>query len=125
MENALATTSYIKHLAISGLSNISARIKSTYNLTGKCFEMPNFSYTLPSAAVSVPLVVSIIFKSSVNLVNLFHYKNLLHYYISNFYLPQAGRLQQLTDKLNLITMKKPNRFQKPVRFSVLNYPKNG
>ena len=38
-------TSYIKHLAVSGLSSISARIKSTCNLTGKCFEMPNVSYT--------------------------------------------------------------------------------
>ena len=39
------TTSYIKHLAVSGLSSVSARIKSTCNLTGKCFEMPNVSYT--------------------------------------------------------------------------------
>jgi hypothetical protein len=38
-------TSYIKHLAVSGLSSILARIKSTCNLTGKCFEMPNVSYT--------------------------------------------------------------------------------
>jgi len=38
-------TSYIKHLAVSGLSSVSARIKSTCNLTGKCFEMPNVSYT--------------------------------------------------------------------------------
>ncbi len=39
------TTSYIKHLAVSGLSSIPTRIKSTCNLTGKCFEMPNVSYT--------------------------------------------------------------------------------
>ena len=38
-------TSYIKHLAVSGLSKVSARIKSTCNLTRKCFEMPNVSYT--------------------------------------------------------------------------------
>lgn len=38
-------TSYIKHLAVSGLSSVTARIKSTCNLTGKCFEMPNVSYT--------------------------------------------------------------------------------
>jgi len=38
-------TSYIKHLAVSRLSNISARIKSSCNLTAKCFEMPNVSYT--------------------------------------------------------------------------------
>ena len=39
------TTSYIKHLAVSGLSSVSARIKDACNLTGKCFEMPNVSYT--------------------------------------------------------------------------------
>ena len=44
-------TSYIKHLAVSGLSSISARIKSTCNLTGKCFEMPNVSYTRPLCAI--------------------------------------------------------------------------
>ena len=38
-------TSYIKHLAVSGLSKVSARIKSSCNLTGKSFEMPNVSYT--------------------------------------------------------------------------------
>jgi hypothetical protein len=36
---------YIKHLAVSALSSILARIKSTCNLTGKRFEMPNVSYT--------------------------------------------------------------------------------
>jgi len=40
-------TSYIKHLAVSGLSGVLARIKSTCNLTRKCFEMPNASYTQP------------------------------------------------------------------------------
>jgi len=38
-------TSYIKHLAVSALSNVSARIKRSCSLTGKCFEMPNVSYT--------------------------------------------------------------------------------
>jgi len=38
-------TSYIKHLAVSGLSSDLARNKSSCNLTGKCFEMPNVSYT--------------------------------------------------------------------------------
>jgi len=38
-------TSYIKHLAVSGLSSISARIKGARNLTGKCFEIPNVLYT--------------------------------------------------------------------------------
>jgi len=36
------TTSYIKHLAVSGLSSVSARVKSTCNLTGKCFESQTF-----------------------------------------------------------------------------------
>jgi len=39
------TTSYIKHLAVSALSSISTRVKSACNLTGKCFEVPNVSYT--------------------------------------------------------------------------------
>ena len=43
-------TSYIKHLAVSGLSSVSARIKSSCNLTGTCFEMPNVSYTRPLGA---------------------------------------------------------------------------
>ena len=43
-------TSYIKHLAVSGLSSVSARIKISCNLTGKCFEMPNVSYTQPLPA---------------------------------------------------------------------------
>lgn len=38
-------TSYIKHLEVSGLSNVLARMKCTCNITGKCFEMPNVSYT--------------------------------------------------------------------------------
>ena len=41
------TTSCIKHLAVSGLSSISARIKSSCNLTRKRFEMPNVLYTQP------------------------------------------------------------------------------
>jgi len=39
------TTSYIKHLAVSRLSGVIARIKDTCNLTENCFEMPNVSYT--------------------------------------------------------------------------------
>ncbi len=42
---AQCITSYIKHLAVSGLSNGTARIKSRGSLTGKFFEMPNVSYT--------------------------------------------------------------------------------
>ena len=49
-KKAERTTSYIKHLAVSGLSGISARIKSSCNLTGKCFEMPKVSYTYPLGA---------------------------------------------------------------------------
>lgn len=45
LKERLPVTSYIKHLAVSALSNILVRIKSTCNLTGTCFEMPNVSYT--------------------------------------------------------------------------------
>jgi hypothetical protein len=45
MKEGQHITSYIKHLAVSGLSSVSARFKSSCNLTGKCFEMPNVSYT--------------------------------------------------------------------------------
>ncbi len=44
------TTTCIKHLAVSGLSSVSARIKSSCNLTGNRFEMPNVSYTQPLGA---------------------------------------------------------------------------
>jgi len=40
-------TTCIKHLAVSGLSSVLARIKSGCNLTGNRFEMPNVSYTQP------------------------------------------------------------------------------
>ena len=40
-------TSCIKHLAISGLSSVLARIKSSCNLIENRFEMPNVSYTQP------------------------------------------------------------------------------
>ena len=45
--NTETITTCIKHLAFSGLSNISARIKSRCNLIGNRFEMPNVSYTQP------------------------------------------------------------------------------
>lgn len=48
-------TSYIKHLAVSGLLNVSARIKSSYKLIGKSFEMPNVSYTQPLYASVKPI----------------------------------------------------------------------
>ena len=40
----MALTSYIKHLAVSGLSSVLARIKSSCNLIGNNFEMPNVSF---------------------------------------------------------------------------------
>jgi len=45
----MAITLYIKHLEVSGLSKVSPHIKSSCNLTGKCFEMPNVSYTFSLA----------------------------------------------------------------------------
>ena len=53
MNNALAITSCIKHLAVSGLSSVSARIKSSCNLIGNRFEMPNVSYTQPLAFIGI------------------------------------------------------------------------
>jgi len=37
-------------MAVSGLPSVLARFKGTCNLTGKCFEMPNVSYTQPLQA---------------------------------------------------------------------------
>lgn len=36
---------HIKHMDISALSRISARIKDACNLKEKCFELPNILYT--------------------------------------------------------------------------------
>ena len=49
-KNGQLVTTCIKHLAVSGLSSVSARIKSSCNLTGNRFEMPNVSYTQPLVA---------------------------------------------------------------------------
>jgi hypothetical protein len=49
MKETQQVTTCIKHLAISALSSGSARIKSSCNLTGNRFEMPNVSYTQPLA----------------------------------------------------------------------------
>ena len=43
-------TSCIKHLAVSGLSSVTARVKSSCNLIRNRFEMPNVSYTQPLQA---------------------------------------------------------------------------
>ena len=40
-------TTCIKHLAVSALSSGTARIKSSCNLIGNRFELPNVSYTQP------------------------------------------------------------------------------
>jgi len=40
-------TTCIKHLVVSGLLSVSARIKSSCNLTGYRLEMPNVSYRQP------------------------------------------------------------------------------
>ena len=41
------TTTCIKHLAVSGLTSVSARIKNSCSLIGNRFETPNVSYTQP------------------------------------------------------------------------------
>ena len=46
-KNRQCITTCIKHLAISGISSGTARIKSNCNLTENRFEMPNVSYTQP------------------------------------------------------------------------------
>lgn len=45
--NTERLTTCIKHLAVSGLSSVSTRIKSSCNLIGNRFVMPNVSYTQP------------------------------------------------------------------------------
>ncbi len=50
MKEVQQVTTCIKHLAVSGLSSVSARIISSYNLIGNRFEMPNVSYTQPLVA---------------------------------------------------------------------------
>ena len=47
--NTERLTTCIKHLAVSGLSSGTARIKNSCNLIGNRFEMPNVSYTQPLA----------------------------------------------------------------------------
>lgn len=47
----MCITTCIKHLADSGLSSGKARIKSSCNLTGNRFEMPNVSYTQPLCGI--------------------------------------------------------------------------
>lgn len=44
-KNTECTTSYIKHLAVSALSNVSARIKSTCNLIRNRFKVRYCSYS--------------------------------------------------------------------------------
>ena len=41
----------------SGYSSGTARIKSSCNLIGKCFEMPNVSYTSPSDCLKTPYLL--------------------------------------------------------------------
>lgn len=45
MKKGERLTSCIKHLAVSGISSIQSRIKSSGNLIDNCSEMPNVSYT--------------------------------------------------------------------------------
>jgi len=52
--NTERLTTCIKHLTVSGLSSVSARIKSSCNLTGNSFEMPNVSYTQPMHHIESP-----------------------------------------------------------------------
>jgi len=53
------TTPYMKHLAVSSLLNVSAHIKSTCNLTGKYFGMPNVWYTWSLTALITYILIAI------------------------------------------------------------------
>ena len=55
INKAQQVTTCIKHLAVSGLSSVLARIKSSCNLIGNRFEMPNVSHTPPLAAKMPPV----------------------------------------------------------------------
>jgi len=46
----MAVATFIKHLAISGLSSETARIRSSCDMIGNRFEMQNISYTQLLAA---------------------------------------------------------------------------
>jgi hypothetical protein len=62
-EHQLPTT-YIKHLAVIGLSNVSARIKSSCNLPENRFEILNVSYTHPLTV----LLLSPYYQNTSNLI---------------------------------------------------------
>ena len=51
MKEVQQVTTCIKHLADSCLSSGTARIKSSCNLIGNRFEMPNVSYTQPLGVI--------------------------------------------------------------------------
>lgn len=53
--NTERLTTCIKHLADSGLSSDTARIKSSCNLIVYSFEVPNVSYTQPLAVIESKL----------------------------------------------------------------------
>ena len=52
--NTERLTTCIKHLAVSGLSSVSARIKNSCNLIGHRCVMPIVSYTQPLVASIKP-----------------------------------------------------------------------
>lgn len=49
LPSGICSTTYIKHLAVSGLSSSTVRIKSSCTLISNRFEMPNLLYTQLSA----------------------------------------------------------------------------
>jgi hypothetical protein len=59
-------TTCIKQLVVSVLLSILTSIKSSCNLTGKCFEMPNDSYTEPSdCAKTQNLIIKLLYLISI------------------------------------------------------------
>ena len=74
----MALTTCIKHLAVSGLSSVSARIKSSCNLTGNRFEMPNVSYTQPLCSIVDALSIVVMQEKRDNILTINSYLSTLN-----------------------------------------------
>lgn len=78
----MGLTSCIKHLAVSGLSNSTARIKSSRNLTGNRFEMPNVSYTQPLAKIEMDVIVTKLYLLTFKKLNFMKTKRVLKFLVT-------------------------------------------
>jgi hypothetical protein len=64
MKETQQVTSYIKHLAVSGLMNVSARIKSICNLTGNRPQSATFHTAKRYHPIFIFKILGIFFKKS-------------------------------------------------------------